>query len=63
MIKYHNQYYDPKNLSGYGLNHRGRTKEQYAIDQKNAYKKAIKSLTSKEGLKLKSILNEKNINN
>lgn len=48
MIKYSLSYHDPKNLSGFALNHRGRTKEQYAIDKQIDYDNMIKPLKSKE---------------
>lgn len=54
MKTYALSYHDPINLSGYALNHRGRTKEQYAEDKKEDFNKMIKPLESKEALTLKS---------
>lgn len=48
MKKYNLDYHDPIRLSGFALNHRGRTKEQYKIDKENDYANAIKPLESKE---------------
>lgn len=53
MTSYHNGYFDPENLSGYALNHRGRTKEEYAKDQKEAYENSLKPLNSVIGQSLK----------
>lgn len=56
MITYCLFYCDPINLSGYGLNHRGRTKEEYKLDKEKDYNNMIKPLESKEALKLKEFL-------
>ena len=49
MKKYNLDYHDPIRLSGFALNHRGRTKEKYKIDKENDYANAIKPLESKRG--------------
>ena len=55
MTEYHASYY---NASGYGLNHRGRTQEEYKKDQQEAYYKAMSALTSPEALQLKEYLSK-----
>lgn len=56
MISYALSYHDPKHLSGFALNNRGRTMEQYAIDKKIDYENMIKPLKSKEAKMLKKLL-------
>lgn len=53
MNTYFSSYY---NESGYGLNHRGRTKEQYNLDQAENRRKALLPLVSKEAEMLKSFI-------
>jgi hypothetical protein len=48
MTTYAMSYHDPKNLSGFALNHRGRTKEEYAADKQKDYENMIAPLNSKE---------------
>jgi len=63
MISYSLSYNDPENLSGFALNHRGRTKEEYKRDKQKDHENMIKPLVSKEAEKLKKIfINEKNNN-
>lgn len=56
MKSYGLSYHDPINLSGYALNHRGRTEEQYKKDKQQDFLKMIKPLESKEAQLLKSYL-------
>ena len=56
MKSYANSYHDPINLSGFALNHRGRTKEEYKQDKIHDYNKMIKPLESKEAILLKKYL-------
>lgn len=55
MVDYWSSYYRP-NLSGYGLNHRGRTEEQYLADQQKQLDEHLAILKSPEALKLKKLL-------
>lgn len=48
MKSYADSYHDPKKLSGYALNHRGRSKQEYAKDKLDDYNKMIAPLKSKE---------------
>lgn len=48
MTSYAMSYHDPKNLSGFTLNHRGRTKEEYVKDKQKDYENMITPLNSKE---------------
>ena len=57
MITYRLSYHDPIKLSGYALNHRGRSEEQYKKDKEQDYLNSIKPLESKEAVLLKSHLN------
>ena len=45
-----------KDLSGYALNHRNRTMEQYKIDTEKDYENMIKPLKSKEAKELEKLL-------
>lgn len=56
MTKYAASYHDPINLSGYALNHRGRSKEEYKKDKEQDYNNMIKPLKSKEAKLLKKYL-------
>ena len=58
MMKYSSSYHDPIKLSGYALNHRGRTKEEYKKDKEADCEKMIKPLISKEAKALKKYLNK-----
>lgn len=58
MTTYALSYHDPINLSGYALNHRGRTKEEYKRDKEQDYNNMVKPLESKEALKLKKFLSK-----
>lgn len=49
-------YHDPIKLSGYALNHRGRSKEEFKADTEKDYNNMIKPLESKEALLLKKYL-------
>jgi hypothetical protein len=51
--------YRKVDLSGYSLNHRGRTEAQYLIDQAEDQKKSLEPLKSPEGLQLKKYLSSK----
>lgn len=50
-------WYNKTDLSGYALNHRGRTEEQYLKDQQAAHDEKIALLDSEEGKQLKAFLN------
>lgn len=56
MISYATSYHDPINLSGFALNHRGRSKEEYREDKINDYNKMIAPLATPEAIKLKKYL-------
>jgi hypothetical protein len=56
MVSYANSYHDPKGLSRYALNNRGRTLEEYAKDKQADYINMIRPLESKEALILKILL-------
>ena len=56
MLSYANSYHDPKKLSGYALNHRGRTKEEYKKDKEADFLKMIEPLKSVEAIQLKEFL-------
>lgn len=56
MKSYAISYHDPINLSGFALNHRGRTKEEYKKDKEADYNNTIAPLESPEALKLKEHL-------
>ena len=56
MNDYFKFYYDYKTLKDYGLNHNGRTKEQYKADMLESFNKAIAPLQSKEAEIIKSNL-------
>jgi hypothetical protein len=56
MKTYGMSYHDPKNLSGYALNHRGRSKEEYKKDKEEDYKKMIAPLKSKTAKLLKKAM-------
>jgi len=53
---YAESYHDPKKLSCFALNHRGRTIEQYKKDKEADYLKMIEPLKSKEAKELKKYL-------
>jgi len=57
MNSYFSSYF---NKSGFNLNHRGRTLEEYEKDQEQSKLKALKALESKEALKLKNYLKKWN---
>jgi hypothetical protein len=58
MKSYSLSYNDPKYLSGYALNHRGRTKEEYQKDKIKDHENMIKPLYSQEAKLLKKFFKQ-----
>lgn len=56
MKSYALDYHDPIKLSGFALNHRGRTKQEYKKDKEQDYLNMIKPLESEEALQLQKYL-------
>ena len=58
MTSYAMSYHDPKNLSGFSLNHRGRSREHYQADKWEDYNKMVAPIESKEAKELYKLIQQ-----